>query len=107
VPRAAAERVARLLGARGPELLAALERPAERGEVSAAVRELVGLGEGALFAAGARHVAPALATLAPLAVRQMAQRLRRPLGETLLAEVRRAAPDARRAQVLLAALRGR
>ena len=100
-------RVAAHLGERARELLAAAARPAERREVAAAVRELLGLADVMpLFAAGARHAGPGLAVLGEDARRQIAQRLPRALGLVLLAEAARAAADEARAEGVVLAVRG-
>ena len=86
---------ARLGGPHAAALLAELRTPAPREQISAAVRELQDIVAGSapllLVRAGARHLAPALAARGDLG-RQLAQRLPRPAGLVLLAELTRATP---------------
>jgi hypothetical protein len=92
-PPGAAAMLAAQLGAHARQFLDEAARPAGREEIRRAVRELSDVARGGgdvVFAAGARTLAPLL-TAGDLA-RQTAQRIDRPSGERLLAEVRAARP---------------
>ncbi len=89
-PRGADRLVASRLGqAHAAAFLAEQAAPASPEAIGAAVRELARLDPDGpiLFAAGARHLGPAVAALGGDWPRRLAQRLPRPLGERLLAEV--------------------
>src|SRR5215470_11677980 len=93
-PAGAARRLASELGAaHARAFVDEVDALASAEDVRMAVRELGKLGGGpVLFAAGCRHVGPAIAALGGDWPRRVAQRLPRPLGERLLVDVRRGGP---------------
>ncbi len=116
-PREAVRLLAARLGVHAEEFLAESRIRAAAGVIGAAVRELGDLGgaiaaggahdaDALLFRAGARHLAPALADAGGELLRQVAQRLVRPLGLVLLEESARARPAAGTAAAGSAALLG-
>jgi hypothetical protein len=103
VPAMARAQVARGLGVHADALMALLAKPVPPAEASLAVRELAGIaprGDQLLLRAAARHLGPAAQGNVG---RQLAQRLPRPVGEVLLAELGRGVVPVAISQAALAA----